>query len=109
MIKVLGKQFFHFSLQNVQKVIKPSSMKTINVCLMTTNNVNFFGYFSNIFSELQIPSVSGNISNVTDITDPVFAAINMFKDHPSINNIKAKKFKLVVSLTHTNETIKNYY
>ena len=27
-------------------------------------------YFSNIISDLQIPSISKNISNVTDITDP---------------------------------------
>ena len=36
----------------------------------------FCGYFSNIISELQIPSILENISNVTDITDPVLAVIN---------------------------------
>ena len=29
-----------------------------------------YSYFSNIISDLQIPSISKNISNVTDITDP---------------------------------------
>ena len=37
------------------------------------------------------------------ITDPVLAAINMFKDYPSIKNITAKNFKLVFSITHTNK------
>ena len=63
----------------------------------------FSGFFSNITSELQIPSISKNISKVTDITDPVLAAINMFQDHPSIKNIREKNFKSVFSFTHTNE------
>ena len=41
-----------------------------------------------------------DISKVTDITDHVFPAINMFKDHQSINNIKAKGFKSVFYYTH---------
>ena len=63
----------------------------------------FSDYFSNIISGLQIPSISKNISNVTDITYPVLAAINMFQDHPSIKNIREKNFKSVFSFTHTNE------
>ena len=63
----------------------------------------FCDYFSNIISELQIPSISENISNVTDIMDPVLAAINTFKDHPSINNIREKNFKSVFSFTRTNK------
>ena len=78
-------------------------MRTINVCLITVNYVIFWDNFSNIISELQIPSISENISNVTDKTDPVLAAINMFQDHPSIKNITAKNFKPVFSFTHTNE------
>ena len=35
-------------------------------------------YFSNIISELQIPIISENISNVTDITGPVLAADRVF-------------------------------
>ena len=54
----------------------------------------FYGYFSDIISELKIPSIFENILNVTDITDPVFAAINMFQDHPSIKNIRAKSFEI---------------
>ena len=70
---------------------------------------NVYGYFINIISELQIPSISENISNVTDITDSVLAAINMFQDHPSINNIRTKNFKSVFSLTQTNKIeMKNY-
>ena len=71
---------------------------------MTANYVKFFcDCFSNIISELQIPSISENISNVTDITDPVLAAINTFKDHISIKNIREKNFKSVFSFTHTNK------
>ena len=46
----------------------------------------FFGYLSNIISELQIPSISKNIS--IDITDAVLAAINMFLDHPIIQVLR---------------------
>ena len=63
----------------------------------------FCGDFSNIISELQIPSISENISNVTDIIDPVLAVINMFQDHPSIKNIRGKNFKSIFSFTHTSE------
>ena len=40
----------------------------------------FCGYFSKIISELHIPSIFENILNMTDITDPVFEAINMFQN-----------------------------
>ena len=63
----------------------------------------FCDYFSNIISELQIPSISENISSVSDITDSVFAAINTFQDHPSIKNTRERNFKSVFSFTHTNE------
>ena len=63
----------------------------------------FCDYFSYIISETQIPSMSENISNVTDTTDPVLAAIIMFQDHTSIKNIREKNFKSVFSFTHTNE------
>ena len=60
-------------------------------------------YFSNIISELQILRISENISNMTDRTDHVLATINMFQDHLSIKNIRAKNFKSAFSFTHTNE------
>ena len=41
-IEVFGKHFLPFFVQNAQKIIKSSSMKTIKVLLMTTNNVKFF-------------------------------------------------------------------
>ena len=41
----------------------------------------FCGYLSDIISELQIPSMSENVSNVTNVTDPVLASITMFQDH----------------------------
>ena len=71
---------------------------------MTPNYVNFFcDYLSNIISEIQISSISENISNLTNITDSVLAAINTFQDHPCIKNIREKNFKSVFSCTHTNE------
>ena len=64
---------------------------------MTMNYVNFFcGYFSNIISNLQIPCISKNISNVADLTDPVSRSDKMFQDHPSINPLMPvgnKKFR----------------
>ena len=48
-------------------------------------------------------STDEDISKVTDITDHVLAAINMFKDHQSIKNIRAKNFKSVFSIIHTNK------
>ena len=63
----------------------------------------FCDYFPNIISELQIPSISKNISNVTDITEHVLATIIMFQDHPNIRNIRKKNLKTVFSFTHTNE------
>ena len=63
----------------------------------------FCSYFSNIISDLQIPSISKIISNATDITDPVLTAIGMFQDHPSIKNIRAKILNQFFFLAHTNE------
>ena len=83
------------------------------VRLIKANHVKFLTILyklSNIISDLQIPSISKNISDLTDITDPVLAAIDMFEDHPSVKNIRAKNFKSVFSLTNTNEIelAKNY-
>ena len=58
---------------------------------------------SNIISELQIPHICENVSNMTDPTDPVLATINMFHDNLSIKNIRAKNFKSTFSFTRTNE------
>ena len=80
-------------------------MKTINVCLLMANYVKFFVATSPIlflnFKFQVYPKVFQTW--LTDITDPVLAATNMFQDHPSIKNIKARKFKSVFSFTHTSE------
>ena len=69
-----------------------------------TDYVNFFcGYFFNFISNLQIPSISKIISNLIDITDPVLAASNIFQDHPSIKDIRAKHIKLVFPFIHTSK------
>ena len=40
---------------------------------------------------------------MTDITDSDLAAINMFQYHPNTKDIRAKNFKYVFSLIHTNK------
>ena len=56
-----------------------------------------------MFLDTSLISTYEDISKVTDITDPVLAAINMFKNHPSIKDIRAKKIKSVFSIIHTNK------
>ena len=55
---------------------------------------------SNVLATFLI-NTEEDILKVTDITDHVLAAINMFKDHQSIKNIRAKNFKSVFSIIHT--------
>ena len=69
----------------------------------------FCSYFSNIVSELQIPSISENISNVTDITDPVLAAINMFQDHSSIEKRLDKKVMVNFKICSVTDWTTNNY
>ena len=45
-----------------------------------------------MFLSTSLISTYEDNSKVTDIIDSVLAVINMFKDHPSIKNIKSKKF-----------------
>ena len=52
-----------------------------------------------MFLASSLISTYEDISKVTDITDHVFAAINIFKDHQSINNIRAKNVKSVFYYT----------
>ena len=54
-----------------------------------------------MFLATSVISTYQDISKVTDITHPVLAAINTFKDHPSIKNKRAKNFRSVFSVTHT--------
>ena len=50
----------------------------------------FCGYPSNIISELQIPSISENVPN---ITDPVLATINMLQDHQVLTLFRMSLFR----------------
>ena len=50
----------------------------------------FCGYPSNIISELQIPSISENVPN---ITDPVLATINMLQDHQVLTLFRMGLFR----------------
>ena len=72
-------------------------MKTKNVCPRATSYVIFFVTTSPI---LFLNFKLFLSKNVTDITDPILAAINMFQDHLSIKNMRAENFKY---LTNTKE------
>ena len=103
-IEVFGKQFLHFFSTKCSKGDKITPNKN-DKCVSNDGELcqRFCDILSNIISELQIPSIFENISNVTDINDPVLTVINTFQGHPSIKNIRANNFKSVFSFTHTNE------
>ena len=63
----------------------------------------FNTYFANIVSDLQIPKIQDNASNIKINHDPVLAAINTFQNHPSVVNIKQREFNSTFSFTNTNE------
>ena len=62
---------------------------------------HFLCYFSNIISELQISTLSQNISNVTNWSCP--GSDQYVSGSSSVKNIRAKKFAPVFSLTHAKE------
>ena len=64
---------------------------------------NFSIYFANIVSDLQIPKIQDNASDIKSNHDPVFAAINTFQNHPSVVNIKQRKFNSTFTFKNTNE------
>ena len=63
----------------------------------------FSTYFANIVSDLQIPKIEDNASNIKSNNDPVLAAIKTFQNHPSVVNFKQKEFKSTFSFKNTNE------
>ena len=60
----------------------------------------FNGFFSNIISELKIPKKYHYFLNDMD-SDSVLSILNAFKNHPSIKNIKRKKFSSTFSFENT--------
>ena len=76
-------------------------MKMISVCLMATNYVKYFVATSPILFVIFGFLVYLKMF-LTSLTDLALAAINIFQDHPSINNTKVKNFRSVFVLTHTN-------
>ena len=60
----------------------------------------FNGFFSNIISELNIPKKYHCLMNDTD-SDSVLSVYNAFENHPSIKNIKSKKFNSTFSFENT--------
>ena len=78
------------------------SMETMNAYLMTPNYITFFVATSPIlflnFKFQLYPKIFQ-----TWLTDPALVAISMSQDHPSVKNIRTKKFTPVFSLTHAKE------
>ena len=86
---------------------RPLKDKKINLIENRKNisNVNelcniFNGFFSNIISELNIPKKCHCFLNDMD-SDLVLSALNAFENHPSIKNIKSKKFNSTFSFENT--------
>ena len=69
------------------------------------NCFNCFTFFANIISNLKIPNIHKNAYDITSNRDPVLAAINTFKNHPSVANIKQKGFNTVFSFNNTDENV----
>ena len=60
----------------------------------------FSTYFANIVSDLQIPEIQDNASN---IHGPALAASNTFQNHRSVVNIKQREFNSTFTFKNTNE------
>ena len=69
------------------------------------NCFNCFTFFANIISNLKIPNIHKNAYDITSNRDPVLAAINTFKNHPSVANIKQKGFNTIFSFNNTDENV----
>ena len=67
----------------------------------------FNGFFSNTISKINIPKKYQCFLNDMD-SGSVFSVLNPFKNHPSIKNIKSKKFNSTFSFenTYTDEVMK---
>ena len=63
----------------------------------------FNGFFSNIISELNIPK-KYCFPNDMD-SDSVLSVLNAFENHPSIKNIKSKKFNSTFSFENTHTDV----
>ena len=65
----------------------------------------FSTFFENIISNLKIPNIHENEYDITSNHDPVLAAINTFKNHPSVANIKQRGFNTIFSFNNTDENV----
>ena len=63
----------------------------------------FNTYFANIVSDLQIPKIQEDASNIRSNHDTVLAAINTFQNYPSVVNIKQRESNSTFSFKNTNE------
>ena len=63
----------------------------------------FNTYFANIISDLKIPKIQDNASNIKSNHDLVLAAINTFQNHPSVVNINQRELNSTFTFKHTNE------
>ena len=64
---------------------------------------NFQHFFANIVSDMQIPKIHEDASNIRSNHNPVLAAVNTFQNHPSFVNIKQREFNSIFSFQSINE------
>ena len=60
-------------------------------------------HFANIVSDLKIPNIHEDVSDIRTNHDSVLAALNKFQNHPSVVNVKQKEFNTIFSFNNTNE------
>ena len=95
--------FLFFSNKNSKrdKIILNEKSKTISdekdLCRTSST------YFSNIVSDLQIPKIQVDVSDIRSNHDLVLVTINTFQNHPSVVNIKQREFNSIFSFKNTNE------
>ena len=63
----------------------------------------FSFYFANIVSDLQIPKIQEEKSDIRSNHDPVLASITTIQNHPSVVHIKQREFNSIFSFKNTNE------
>ena len=88
--------------------VKLTLLKMAKISLNYTELCDIFnGFFSNIISELNIPKKYQCFLNDMD-SDSILSVLNVFKNHPSIKNIKSKKLNSTFSFenTYTDEVMK---
>ena len=86
---------FVFFQIKIQKAIKLSFMKMAKLFQTKKNCAELS---ANIVSDLKIPKIHKETSDIRSNHDPVLAAINTFQNHPSVVNITQSEFNTIFNL-----------